>query len=135
MAQNNTERYIDVLPALVKSINDRHLDSIGMSPSQVTVENSLVVFATKYRNTLSSERPLKQGLPYKKGDRVRIEIKKKTFDKSYLQNFMDAIFTIKKIVYRAPVYVYNLVDHNGYPLDKSYYAEELVRVYPSTDLK
>ena len=128
LEQNNTKRYVDDLPALVASINHRYLDSIGMSPDQVTVENSLEVFRRKYHDVLYMSRP-KEALRYKIGDYVRIPILKKTFDKSYLQNYMDEVFIVKKIVYRPPVYVYKLMDNDGKPLNKDYYAEELVRVF------
>ena len=130
MAQNNTKKYIDVLPAIVKAINHRYLDSIGTSPDQVTIENSGEIFRRRYEKILSAERP-KRPLRYAVGDHVRIPIKRKTFDKSYTKNYMDEIFTIVKIVYRPPVYVYKLVGPQGNPLDKSYYAEEIVRAFIS----
>ena len=100
-----------------------------MSPSQVTVENSIEVFQRKYGDILEMRPSSPNSLRYKPGDHVRIEIKKTSFDKAYTQNYMDEIFIVKKVVYRAPTYVYKLIDNEGEPLNKDYYQEEMVRVF------
>ena len=132
MAQYKTKRYIDALPTLIKSINDRYLDSIGMSPSQVTVENSIEVFQRRYNKILELN-PKYAERRFKIGDEVRVELKKKIFDKAYTENYQNEIFIVKKIIYRPPIYVYNLDDRLGEPLDKSYTAEQMVRAFHSVE--
>ena len=61
------------------------------------------------------------------GDRVRIIKVKQMFEKSYLTNFTEEMFTIyKRFVCQVPVY--KLKDDTGEILDGTFYEVELQKV-------
>ena len=84
--QENTGRYVDVLPDLVHSYNNTHHRSIGMAPAEVNMDNEDVV-----RNRLYPEKPKSYKWKYNVGDSVRISMQCQPFRKGYLGE----IFEIK----------------------------------------
>ena len=71
------------------SLNTYHR-SIKMKPNQVTKANKAKVWDTLYSNDIDK----RVGFKFKVGDRVRISKVKRIFDKSYLPNFTEEMFTI-----------------------------------------
>ena len=97
----NTLTYIDVLPKLVKSYNNTYHRGIKMKPSQVTKSNEATVWDTLYGNDVDKRMRYK----FQVGNRVRISKVKRMFEKSYLPNFTEEMFTIyKRFVRQVPVY-------------------------------
>ena len=88
----NTLTYIDVVPQLVKSYNHTYHRSIKMKPSQVTKANEAKMWDTLYGNDVDKRVRFK----FQVGDRVRISKMKRMFEKSYLPNFTEEIFTVYK---------------------------------------
>ena len=84
--QENTGRYVDMLPDLVHSYNNTHHRSIGMAPAEVNMDNEDVV-----RNRLYPEKPKSYKWKYNVGDSVRISMQCQPFRKGYLGE----IFEIK----------------------------------------
>lgn len=63
-------------------------------------------------------------IKYKIGDKVRVKINKKIFDKGYEQNFSNEVCIINKIFKSNPV-TYQVKDSNNHIIKGKYY-EELV---------
>ena len=85
----NSLTYIDVLPKLVKSYNNTYHRSIKMKPSQVTRSNEAKVWETLYGNDVDKRVRYK----FQVGDHVRISKAKRMFEKSYLPNYTEEMFT------------------------------------------
>ena len=86
----NTLTYINVLPQLVSFYSYTYHRSIKMKPSQVTKANEAQVWDTLYGNDV--QKPVR--FKFQVGDRVRISKVKRMFEKSYLPNFTEEIFTV-----------------------------------------
>ena len=126
----NTLTYIDVLPKLVKSYNNTYHRSIKMKPSQVTKSNEAKVWDTLYGNDVDKRVRYK----FQVGDRVRISKVKRMFEKSYLPNYTEEMFTIYKRFARQVPAVYKLKDDAGEILDGTFYEAELQKVIKEDDV-
>ncbi|KAJ8018950.1 hypothetical protein HOLleu_42760 [Holothuria leucospilota] len=109
----NTLKYIDILPNLVKGYNHSYHRSIKMCPVEVTKDNENQVWRTLYRPGIN----IKASFKYKVGDKVRISKTKLKFEKGYLPNWSEEIFTIVKRKAK-PVPVYKLSDWGGEPIEE-----------------
>ena len=125
----NTLCYIDVLPQLVKSYNNTYHRSIKMKPSQVTEVNETKVSHTLYGDNIQKRIRFK----FQLGDRVRISKVKRMFEKSYLPNFTEELFTVYKRFPRQ-VPVYKLKDDADEILDGTFYEPELQKVTKNDDV-
>lgn len=124
----NTLTYIDVVPQLVKSYNNTYHRSIKMKPTQVTKASEAKVWETLYGDDVDKRVQFK----FQVGDRVRISKVKGLFEKSYLPNFTEEMFTIhKRFARRVPVY--KLKDDAGEILDGTFYEAELQKVIKKDD--
>ena len=125
----NTQRYVEVLPALVESYNNTHHRSIGMRPSAVDRLSQEQVWHTMY-----GHRTPQAKLPrYKVGDHVRISKAKRVFGKGYLPNWSKELFTVKSVMRTEPRR-YRLVDAAGELLEGSFYEPELVLAEKTDDV-
>ena len=72
-----------------------------MKPSQVTKANEAKIWDTLYGSVVKKTVRFK----FQVGDRVRISKVKRIFEKSYLPNFTEEIFTVyKRFARQLPVY-------------------------------
>ena len=69
---------------------------------------------------------------YRVGDRVRISKAKRHFEKGYMANWTEELFTIVD-AHRSDPPVYRLVDWHGDSLDGTFYEPELQKVIVSAD--
>ena len=101
-----TMRYIDALHDFVQSYNDTYHRSIGMAPSQVNAANQEEVWQRLYGHD-------GKGVPkFKVDDRVRVSKAKRRFEKGYMANWSEELFTIREVHASDPP-VYRLVDDLG----------------------
>ena len=90
---NNTNRYVDILPDLVEDYNNTRHSSIKMTPVEASKKkNELTVWRNLYPEHLEI-RDIKP--KFSIGDKVRISKKKKTFEKGY-RCFSGSTFPIYK---------------------------------------
>ena len=75
----NTRRYVDALDDMLHSYNNTRHSSIGMTPTEVDVDNEDLV-----RKRLYPSKPKSYEWKYAMGDRVRITMQKRPFRKGYL---------------------------------------------------
>jgi hypothetical protein len=117
----HTNRWIDVLQSLIKSYNSSFHRTIGMSPNEVTTDNSQQVAERMY--------PLKEVPKWKfqLGDTVRITKYKHVFVKGYIQNWTEEVFTVSERYASSPV-TYGLNDLSGEEIKGRFYEEEIQKV-------
>ena len=118
---NNTHKYIDILPELVKRYNETYHRSIRTTPSKATnPDNFNHVYASLYGHM----KELIKKPKYKVGDRVRIIKKKRTFEKGFTTNWSEELFTVTKVKDTKPP-TYEIKDLNGNVIHGTFYEEEL----------
>ena len=125
--RNNTSRYVDVLPSLVKAYNRSHHRSIKRAPIEVTKDNQEDVWQTLYG---TSQKQQKQPR-FKAGDRVRISKARKTFRKGYIGSWSEELFTVSRLLQTAPI-TYKLKDDHGEELEGTFYPQEIQKVQDKT---
>ena len=125
----NTLCYVDVLPSLLNSYNQAKHRSIRMQSSQVTKSNENQVWNNLYGSLV--RRPVH--FKFQINDSVRISKVKRTFEKGYLPNWTEEIFTITERIPRQPP-VYRLKDYSGELLEGVFYEAELQKVEKVDDV-
>jgi hypothetical protein len=118
---HHTSRWIDVLQSLINSYNNNFHRTIGMSPNEVTADNSQQVAERMY--------PLTEIPKWKFQliDTVRITKYKHVFVKGYIQNWTEEVFTISGRYASSPVN-YGLKDLTGEEIKGRFYDEEFQKV-------
>ena len=113
----NGRRYLEALPALVDSYNKAYHRSIGTAPERVTHTNFQEIWHRLYGKDF-----------VKRSAQVRFKLKKKgTFEKGYLPNWTEEVFSIAQRLRRIPP-VYRLRKYDGTMLGGTFYERELQRV-------
>lgn len=124
--RTNSLRFIDVLPALVRSYNDTVHSAIKMAPSLVTAQNEGLIRQRAVRIPQSKTK-------FAVGDTVRISETRRTFKKGYLPSWTRELFKVVNILSTNPK-TYSIVDYSGEPIKGKFYAEELQRVEQQDDI-
>ena len=123
----NTERWVDVLPALLESYNKTFHRSIKMTPHEVCRENADIVRARLYPKT-----DYKPKWKYEVGQKCRISKAKRVFRKGFLPGWSDEIFVIKQRYSTDPV-TYGLVDLMGEEIEGKFYEQEVQPITKDDD--
>ena len=119
---NNTNKYIDVLPDLVEDYNNTVHSSTKFTPVEASKkENELKVWRNLYPDRYKTSR---LNPKFSVGDMVRITKKKKVLEKGYTARWTEEIFTIKKIRETNPI-TYELEDLQGEEIKGTFYEPEL----------
>ena len=119
---NNTNKYIDVLPDLVEDYNNTVHSSTKLTPTDASKEeNELKVWRNLYPDRYKTSR---LNPKFSVGDEVRITKKKKVFEKGYTTRWTEEIFTIKEIRETNPI-TYKLEDLQGEEIKGTFYEPEL----------
>ena len=119
---NNTNKYIDVLPDLVEDYNNTVHSSTKFTPVEASKkENELKVWRNLYPDRYKTSR---LNPKFSVGDKVRITKKKKVFEKGYTTRWTEEIFTIKEIQETNPI-TYKLEDLQGEEIKGTFYEPEL----------
>ena len=129
-------RYIEVLPKLVQSYNNRiHSSLSGLSPNDADKKQHEVKVRTTHRAKYDQIRRKSKRSNYQKfsiGDRVRIKIYAQapsSARRAYLQQFHGELFEVYDVSLRLPIPFYYLKSMNTNELiEGGFYANELVRV-------
>ena len=122
----NTNRWVDVLDKIIESYNNSFHRSIGMTPNEVNFENAHVV-----RKRLYPLKP-KPKWKYNIGDKVRISKARHVFQRGYLPQWSEEIFTISDKNPTYPV-TYRLTDLTGESIKGAFYEQELQIVDKHSD--
>lgn len=132
-------RYLDVLPLLVKTYNNRKHRSLNYaSPNEADKQNNEILIRSMHsiryaKMSKTKKRSTKRSnVMFKVGDMVRVKTEAKAPSKArraYAEQFHRELYTITGINRRMPVIMYELkhVD-SGEDVEGGFYANELVRV-------
>jgi len=133
----NTYRYMDVLPALIRGYNSTYHRSIKMQPRRVRrihqplirqrlYGKQTVKKTMKKRKTVLVEKRVRT-YKYAVGAWVRITRERQTFSKGYEPHWSEEVFVIRdRRIQRQPVYY--LRDWRGEEVSGAFYEEELQRI-------
>ena len=128
---SKSNRYIDVLPHILRGYNAKPHRTTGAAPVNVSVRNAEDVWRRMYN--FPSKRTYKTPR-FKEGDHVRISKAKGTFEKGYSTNWRTEIFVVKK-VFRNTYPEYALRDLQGEDILGKFLEFELQRVVKSDDFR
>ena len=120
---NGTHRYINVLQALIDRYNNTKHRSIGFTPTDARKPvNHQQVFRNLYSKKVQKYLNTKPN--FKVGDKVRLAVQKDKFEKAYIINWSDKIYTVKEIKNTKP-FTYIVEDDKGKIHKGSFYEQEL----------
>ena len=123
--QKSTEKYIHVLPDIIKSYNNSFHRSIKMTPFEARKsKNESVVYNNLYRSRCKEHHSASK---LKVNDAVRVSRYPPVFLKSYTKNFSTEYFFIDGVERTLPV-VYTLRDLSGEKIKGTFYGEELKKI-------
>ena len=127
MTHNESNRYIDALPFLVSTYNNRKHRMIGMTPAQAEKPGQTYTVRRKQEQYYSK---IKRTKPkYSVGETVRISKFKGHFDRGFTQQYQEEIYRIKSISTHLPYPTYELETFDGDEiLEGKFYANEITPV-------
>ena len=124
---NNTNKYIDVLPDLVEDYNNTVHSSTKFTPIEASKkENEFKVWRNLYPDRYKTSR---LNPKFSKGDKVRITKKKGVLEKGYTARWTEEIFTIKEIRETNPI-TYIIEDLQKEEIKGTFYEPELQKTEP-----
>lgn len=128
MTENETKRYIDVLPNLVSTYNNRKHRMIGTSPQDAETND---VIHPEIRRKMSAYhetiKPKKE--KFQVGDIVRIVKLKGKFNRGYNERSARELFKIHEISHKFKIPMYVLTNYNGNEIiSGKFYQNELTKV-------
>ena len=127
-ARNDTI-YVDKLGDLLANYNRTKHSSIGMTPAQASRKpNERKVYAKLYEKELWKKRKAPK---FKVGDKVRITVKKKNFEKGFTPKWTEEVFVVEKVIFTKPV-TYKLKDLMDDEVDGTFYELELQKTAQET---
>ena len=106
----NTRNWIDMLDKLLLQYNNKKHSTIKMTPTEASQMQDPVNFREQPKFTV--------------GDQVRISRIKGIFEKGYLPNWSEALYTVHEVKRTDPI-TYILKDMNGEIIKGGFYTEEL----------
>lgn len=118
-----TKKYINVLPKIIRAINERYCNPIKMRPSQVTFKNEKEVWKRLY----GSIKPKPARFTFEVGDRVRLAVLRGVFRKGYLPKFTQHIFVVTHCLARVPPVYRVKQEKTNRPIEGIFYKEQLVK--------
>jgi transposase InsO family protein len=124
-------KWVNVLPDLVDSYNLGEHRSLpkGMSPKQASdPRRHSEVFRHQEQGGKSIA---KQNTSIKIGDVVRVSKYKGVFEKGYVANFSEEVFTVRAIDQRYQPITYTIMDEKQEIIEGKFYAHELQVVKPN----
>ncbi|TKR73909.1 hypothetical protein L596_021154 [Steinernema carpocapsae] len=111
-------RWIDVLPKIVKAINESVNRTTGYAPASINAQNFEKLFKSEQKDTKKPK--------FAVGNTVRISKHKTIFRKGYLPRFSFEVFKISKVLRHQARTTYKIVDFENEPIIGTFYQEELV---------
>lgn len=124
LTHENTWRYIEKLPAVVKSYNSSIHRSIGMAPEDVTKAD----IASIKQKLYPSRSNVKINFAFTVGDKVRLARLRAIFQKGHQAGWTEEIFTISECLPRIPP-VYRVADAPCETVERVFYTQELLRFH------
>ncbi|KAL3102652.1 hypothetical protein niasHT_029463 [Heterodera trifolii] len=113
---NNTSAWVDVLPMFLSAINNSVCRATGLRPNEISDVNAREVWKRVYGEGLvpADKRP-----KIKAGETVRIPEPKHIFEKGYIPNYSDHVYTVDEARSTNPQH-YLLKDYYGTKLKRNF---------------
>ena len=125
---NGTQKYTDILQALIHKYNSTKHRSIGMTPTDARKpSNYQQVFKNLYLEKVKSRNIEPK---YKVGDKVRISVKKDLFEKGFTINWSDKIYCVTQVLNTLPP-TYRIKDDRE-EIKGTFYEQELQKTTENT---
>ena len=127
MTENETNRYVDALPLLMQTYNNRKHRMIGMTPTEAEDPVNHPEVDKKIQKYYDKTKPKKPKFII--GQLVRIALQKTKFTRGFKNQTNEEIFKIKNIKTNLPIPLYILEEYDGSEEIKGgFYAHELTPV-------
>ncbi len=127
----NTNRYRDIVPALVHSYNNTWHYGIKMTPAEVTRNNEKSLWWMQYHPKHKYEDgPPEPPYQFGIGDYVRIPMVSTVFSREYNARWTEEVFIISDRFRRQGINMYKVHDQDDEAVYGSFYEAELQRVAP-----
>ena len=123
LTYNKTKKFIDVFDIIINNYNNTKHTRTKFKPVDVNKLNENIVFRNLYR----IKTPLKKS-NINIGDKVRLALIRGPFDKGYLPNYSNEIFTVYKIYYTSPFLKFRVKDKSNNIVRGSFYDKELIKI-------
>jgi hypothetical protein len=121
--------YHDIIDDIIQNYNNCYHRSIKCKPAEVNKRNEKIIWETMYGKVYNQVISFK----FNVGDLVRFrEFKDMRFDKGYVENYSEEVFTVIERVPRVPP-VYRIREENGREMDSFYYEQELLAINRDPD--
>ncbi|KAL3117435.1 hypothetical protein niasHT_004438 [Heterodera trifolii] len=120
----NTSAWVDVLPKFLSAINNSVCRATGLRPNDISDANAREVWKRVYGEGLV---PAEKRPKIKAGETVRIPEPKHIFEKGYIPNYSDHVYTVDEARSTNPQH-YLLKDYYGTKLKRKFYLPELTKV-------
>ena len=119
--------WYDILPELISEYNNSRHRSISMTPKEASkLCNYQKVYDSLYKETHVEGTPA-----FHIGDKVRISINKRLFEKGSTSNWSEEIFEISNIIRTTKPIVYRIKDLMDEEIEGSFYKEQLQKTHQS----
>uniref|UniRef100_A0A914HWF3 Integrase catalytic domain-containing protein n=1 Tax=Globodera rostochiensis TaxID=31243 RepID=A0A914HWF3_GLORO len=120
----NTSTWVDVLAKFLAAINNSVCRATGLKPNDIGEQNAREVWKKVYGEAIE---PSSKGPKIKLGENVRIPEPKHIFEKGYMPNYSDHVYTVDERRSSNPEH-YFLKDYYGTKLKRKFYLPELTKV-------
>ncbi len=134
LTQNNTLRYINVLPTLINTYNHTPHRGLGgnQTPAQVHRFRELSQVRRQFKRMYLNQPRGKKVVSHKLdvGDIVRLQRASRTqfkFNKGYTVNNTEELFKISRVDYSHKIPIYFIRDLAGEDVTGAFYREELIK--------
>ena len=137
MHQQNSHKWVKVLPKVTEAYNQSYHHSINTTPAKALETDDVTLWNTLYPPPRKRvKRPARSGParnknPYKfnEGDLVKLSYLRTPFAKHYDSKWTDEIFTITGRRNKQTVPQYSIKDFTNSPIRGMFYEEEIQKVY------
>lgn len=140
MNEKNTGRWIDVLADVVNAYNNSYHRVIKMTPTQAKNDaDQYTVWANQYftqpkeEHEPSRPKKLKTAYTFEIGDRVKLSVLRRPFEREYDQKLTDETYTVTDRRLQQGIASYTLKDELNEPIEGWFYKQELLRVVVPDD--
>lgn len=139
MTEKVTDKYIDVLPAMVRSYNATEHKGISEAPDNVNAQNEQSIWwhtywpKMEYDEKRRKEVRRKVRFKYNVGDVVRIAQTRRALQREYDARWTEEVFKVTARYVRQGLPIYKLNDYDGEKMEGTFYQSELQKVTVSAD--
>ena len=127
---NLNQNWTKVLQDVVKTYNNSVHRMIGHKPNDVSASNVSDIREANARK----RKKVTTKSDIKVGEKVRISKVKSIFEKGYLPNWTEEIFTVASINTKFSPITYKLKDYSGEVIDGSFYRHEIQPIIQEDDV-